>query len=134
MKKERVSVSSEQYAQKRENALVYANELFWLHSESDAKANQTHAVNQIQEMKAKILADTTAKKVETDKELQVQPRPVSTNSRLKKKNQISETDSLMFRKGTSPPTFRPCHSLQGLCTIAQTSNMWSNIEKGMIDP
>ena len=70
MKKKRVPVSSEQYAQKKENALVYATTLFWLQSESDAKANQAHAINEIQEMKAKMLADTTAKKVETDKKSQ----------------------------------------------------------------
>jgi len=71
------------------------------------------------------------------KELHVRPRPVSirsTNPRPKKKNRISETDSLMFGKGTSPPTSRPRRSLRGSRTIAQTPNMWSNIEKGMIDP
>ena len=136
MKKERVLVSSKQYAQKRETALVYANALFWLNSESDAKTNQTHAINEIQEMKAKMLADTTARKVETDKESQVRPRPVSicsTNPWPKKKNQISETYSIMLGKGTSPPISRRCHSLQGSRTIEQTPNIWSNIEKGMID-
>ena len=71
MKKEIVPVSSEQYAQKKINALVYANTLFWLLSESDAKENQAHAINEIQKMKAKMLADTTARKVEIDKESQV---------------------------------------------------------------
>ena len=84
-----------------------------------------------------MLADTTAKNVETDKESQVRPCPVSIRSinvRPKKKNRISETDSLMFGEGTSPPTSRPCRNLRGLYTIVQTLNMWSNIEKGMIDP
>ena len=99
MKKKRVPVSSEQYAQKKENALVYATTLFWLQSESDAKANQAHAINEIQEMKAKMLADTTAKKVETDKKSQqVRPRLEihSTNPRPKKKKRISALDSLKF--------------------------------------
>ena len=81
-----------------------------------------------------MLADTTAKKVETDKELQVRARPISTNPQPKKKNRISETNSLMFRNWTSPSTSRSRRSLQGPRTIAQTPNMWSNIEKGMIDP
>ena len=91
MKKGRVPVSSKQYAQKKGNTLVYAMALFWLHSESDAKANQTHAINKIQQTKAKILTNTTAKKIETDKESQeIQPcclEICSTNPQLKKENE-----------------------------------------------
>ena len=136
MKKEIVPVSSEQYAQKKINALVYANTLFWLLSESDAKENQAHAINEIQKMKAKMLADTTARKVEIDKESQVWPRPVSicsTNPWPKKKHQISKMYSVMLGIGTSPPFSRRCQSLRSSRTIEQTLNMWSNIEKGMID-
>ena len=50
--------------------MAYANVLSWLHSESDAKAIQAHAINKIQEMKAKMLVNATTKEVETDNESQ----------------------------------------------------------------